>query len=306
MLTGGIGLTREEIRELAAIGHDSVLGFDLAVLSGRINSDVIRSLWKEKKAVGQDIVLRLNGDMDRRARSKLISYLMEIVESEHDSLSLEDARIRAEVAMMLVEVADKDRIPRAQWGGNNWREKPVLRDKESSIYLALVSAPSLNDASGGYIAKMSKFIQNRTIAPPSLSMIKKLLLTDKVIRKKETQICLFLILAFGTDESEVKQIGDIIRSKGIGLMLFSISDLINSGITTEKSLSTGPYVGNGNIYFYDPLKRRMTFLDDDILDYIEGSFREHARSRVELDLITVLFADIMEAKKNRSQTEVIS
>lgn len=266
-----MNLAKEDVLDLSSTE------FELLVESGGIGRPTILRLWWEED--GRDYINSVLADgISDVAASKIVSCLLALIDSEHKELQYEDAVARAEAALTLTKTAGRD-----------------LSGREDDIYWALALVPMDYESgfgilNGEYTPKIVGFVRDGHIAPPSMPMIEALV-DDKRRAYKSDRTCLFLRLAFGTDPSEPKRLGEILLSHPNIMNFYGISDIIEDGITTANDLLDE----DG-----DRLKQRMALLDDDALNFLEKSFNRFYTTKWEPDLIEHLFSDLRKKQANTS------
>ena len=216
---------------------------------------------------------------------------MQFIDSTHDSLPYEDALVRAEAALSIAGIISRVSDERPV--------KSLLRGREDDIYWALTVTSSggmfVNDDSL-YIPQIVRYVRYGGFPVPSVDFIEKLI-ENKDRTYKSDRTCLFLTLAFGTDPSEPKRLGEILLSNPNIMNFYGINDLVEDGIVGLHDLSD---TINSKNRYANPLKQRMTLMGDDALQLLEDSFIRFYTTAWEPELIKGLFADIREAKLQNS------
>lgn len=242
-----------------------------------VNEGTIKEFWRENDF--REYVVAHLDDIEPDKALSIVTWLAKIIaEKNEKDVSKDDASLRAEVVLSLLDVASKSR--------NYIRsEKINLSGMEDDIYWALAMAnpeSRIYDTDPDYPPRAIGYVREGIIAPPSTEFIEKLV-EDKNRVYTADRMCFFLTLAFGTDPSEPEKLGEVLLDNPNILLFYGIANIVSDGIVTRDELEDK---SNSR------LLQRMTHMSDDAVKSAVSSFVKFYSEEWEPNVLARLFPDI--------------
>lgn len=261
------------------ISKDSILSlspsqFESSVESGEISGEAISDLWSDEE-VRTYVNTQLKNVGEATGR-EILSALLQLADKNSKRYS-SSAEVRSEAVQSLFATTGHKQI------GNVAKE--LLRGKEDEAYYALATDGAFE------MPKVVKYVKSGLIAPPTLDVVERIV-ADKSRGYKSDRVCLFMHIAFGTEEIDAKRISDILvkntppKKEGDTeepfpqlLMFYALSDMNEDGIIdTDIDEETGARK-------WGPFLERVAYLDEKTRATMLRAFDKFAARKDELDSV---------------------